>query len=257
MKHKILLIGKMNAMVKDINTCVLKYFNVQLCSENPSVIRGMFEVLEPDLVLISLIGAMDMEPVIFNTLVEKYPDIPVITIGTEGEQKKFLEYYKGTQFEHLIRPIENSVLLEAIIRNLGISQEEFAAAKVEAEAENSQKKKVLVVDDNAATLRSIKAMLDETYDITIATSGLKAMTAMGKRKPDVILLDYEMPVCDGKQTLEMIRSDEELNSLPVIFLTGVNDREHIEAVLKLRPAGYLLKPAIKDALIGAIEKALK
>ena len=64
------------------------------------------------------------------------------------------------------------------------------------------------------------------------------MTAIGKKRPDLILLDYEMPVCDGRQTLEMIRADEELKDIPVIFLTGVNDREHIESVLSLKPAGY-------------------
>ena len=76
-----------------------------------------------------------------------------------------------------------------------------------------------------------------------------------KQRPDVILLDYEMPVCDGRQTLEMIRADEEMKDIPVIFLTGVNDRENIQAVLRLRPAGYLLKPAVPERRIETIEKA--
>lgn len=99
-------------------------------------------------------------------------------------------------------------------------------------------------------------MLEDKYNITLANSGMKAMTSIGKSRPDVVLLDYEMPVCDGRQTLEMIRADEELSSIPVIFLTSVNDRKHIESVLRLRPAGYLLKPAKPDTLISAIEKAL-
>ena len=75
-------------------------------------------------------------------------------------------------------------------------------------------------------------------------------------EPDLILLDYEMPVCDGRQTLEMIRADEEISDIPVIFLTGVNDREHIEMVLALRSAGYLLKPPVKERLLGEIKKAV-
>ena len=43
---------------------------------------------------------------------------------------------------------------------------------------------------------------------------------------------------------------------PVVFLTAVNDRANIEAVLKLKPAGYFLKPAVKDKLIAEIEKIL-
>lgn len=114
------------------------------------------------------------------------------------------------------------------------------------------KKNVLVVDDSPVMLREIKAMLSEDFDVTVATSGLQAMTSIGKRRPDLIILDYEMPVCDGQQTLEMIRSDEDLADMPVIFLTGVNDKKHLENVLKLKPAGYLLKPADKDKLLSLI-----
>lgn len=65
-----------------------------------------------------------------------------------------------------------------------------------------------------------------------------------------------MPVCDGKMTLEMIRADEELTSIPVVFLTAINNRENIEAVLKLKPAGYFLKPPVKERLLQEIEKIL-
>ena len=105
-------------------------------------------------------------------------------------------------------------------------------------------------------LRSIKAMLDEEFDVQVAPSGMKAMTLIGRKKPDLILLDYEMPVCDGRQTLEMIRSEEDIADIPVIFLTGVNDREHISAVLALKPSGYMLKPAVKEKLVEAIHKAI-
>ena len=82
------------------------------------------------------------------------------------------------------------------------------------------------------------------------------MTTIVKKRPDLILLDYEMPVCDGRMTLEMIRADEDLKDIPVIFLTAVNDRANIEAVLKLKPAGYFLKPAVKDQLLAELQKVL-
>ena len=118
------------------------------------------------------------------------------------------------------------------------------------------KKRILVVDDNGTTLRTMKAMLEGDYEVAIAISGAQAMTSIGKKRPDLILLDYEMPVCDGRMTLEMIRADEDMKDIPVVFLTAVNDRANIEAVLKLKPAGYFLKPALKDKLIAEIEKIL-
>ena len=99
-------------------------------------------------------------------------------------------------------------------------------------------------------------MLEERYEVAVAISGAQAMTSIGKKRPDLILLDYEMPICDGKMTLEMIRADDDLKNIPVIFLTAVNDRANIEAVLKLKPAGYILKAPIKDKLIAEMEKIL-
>ena len=122
--------------------------------------------------------------------------------------------------------------------------------------EPSSKKRMLVVDDNGTALRTMKAMLEEDYEVAVAISGAQAMTSIGKKRPDLILLDYEMPVCDGKMTLEMIRADEDMKDIPVIFLTAVNDKANIEAVLKLKPAGYFLKPVVKDRLFAEIEKVL-
>ena len=90
----------------------------------------------------------------------------------------------------------------------------------------------------------------------MATSGMQALTLIGKKKPDMIFLDYEMPMCDGKMTLEMIREIDEAKDIPVVFLTGVSDKSHIEAVLKLKPAGYLLKPADASRIYGIIEEIL-
>ncbi len=50
-----------------------------------------------------------------------------------------------------------------------------------------------------------------------------------------------MPVCDGRQTLEMLRSEESFANLPVIFLTGRSDPDSVKKVMSLKPAGYLLK----------------
>lgn len=57
-----------------------------------------------------------------------------------------------------------------------------------------------------------------------------------------------MPVCDGKETFAMIRQDEEIKDIPVVFLTAVADKMHIASVLQLNPAGYLLKPPNTEVL---------
>lgn len=253
---KILLVGKLNNVVKETNAFLSQFFHVQLCSENAGVMEGMMKIVNPDLVVISLIGAYGIDTSMFFLLSSQYADTPVLTIGTEEESREFFKYYEERQFENLIRPVENTTILNAVCRRLGLNKEQIAEGAAEGKKGASGKKRVLVVDDNGTTLRTMKAMLEDCYEVAIAISGAQAMTSIGKQRPDLILLDYEMPVCDGKMTLEMIRADEEMKDIPVMFLTAVNDRANIEAVLKLKPAGYFLKPAVKDKLIAEIDRIL-
>ena len=253
---KILLIGKLNSVVKETNQFLAQYFHVQLCSENANVLEGMMKIVSPDLVLISLIGAYDIDASMFYMLSDKYPQIPVLTIGTKEESGRFFQYYEERQFENLIRPVENTQIMEAICRRIGLDEHQVEQEAAAEKKETAEKKRILVVDDNGTALRTMKVMLEERYEVSVAVSGAQAMTSIGRQRPDLILLDYEMPVCDGRMTLEMIRADEDMRDIPVIFLTAVNDRDNIEAVLKLRPAGYFLKPPVKDRLIAEIDKVL-
>ena len=250
--HTILLIGKMNNLLKDMNDYLRQYFTVQISTENPQSAVGMIKVTNPELVLISLVGWFDSDAELFRRLQKEFPKLPVLTLGTDSERAGFMSFYESGQFEHLIRPLANKDVLSAVCTRLDLNEKQVIDSAVKP---GDGRPKVLVVDDNVTTLRNLKSILEDKYNVTLANSGMKAMTSIGKDRPDVILLDYEMPVCDGRQTLEMIRADEDLREIPVIFLTGVNSREHIEAVLKLRPAGYMLKPAVPAKLKEAIDKA--
>lgn len=122
----------------------------------------------------------------------------------------------------------------------------------------SNKPRVLVVDDSMTVRQHMGKLLSEDYDITLAESSIAAIRCITLNKPDLVLLDYEMPVCDGRQTLEMIRSDQALADIPVIFLTGRSDPESVQKVKSLKPAGYLLKnlepAAIKENIDAFFEK---
>ncbi|MCR4907266.1 MAG: response regulator [Lachnospiraceae bacterium] len=248
---KILLFGKLNDVLKDLIKGLSEYFQVQLCELKSEAAEGMIGMFEPHLIIISLVGAQEYDKRVFRILSNHYYRIPVITIGTESEKSTFLKYYEDGQFENLIRPVENRDVIAAVCARLNLKISE----KEEKEfVEEPLLKNVLLVDDNPMTLRNLSAMLKGYYDVSVATSGIKAMTEIGRRRPDIIILDYEMPVCDGRQTLEMIRAEEDLKDIPVIFLTGINDKEHVQAVLKLKPQGYLLKPPTRLELMTEIEK---
>jgi hemerythrin-like metal-binding protein len=107
--------------------------------------------------------------------------------------------------------------------------------------ESRMKRKVLVVDDSVTMRQSIRKLLAEDYDVVLASSGTAAIRCIILDKPDLVLLDYEMPVCDGQQVLEMIRSEDTLSDTPVIFLTGRSDPKTVKKLVALKPDGYLIK----------------
>ena len=77
---------------------------------------------------------------------------------------------------------------------------------------------------------------------------------ISKHRPDLVLLDYEMPVTSGPQVLEMLRSDSETSSIPVMFLTGKGDKDSVMAVVSLKPEGYFLKNIQKDELLAKLQE---
>jgi CheY-like chemotaxis protein len=88
----------------------------------------------------------------------------------------------------------------------------------------------------------------------MVNSGLQAIKFLGKNKVDLILLDHEMPVTSGPQVLEMLRSDEETKSIPVMFLTGKSDKNSVMEVVALKPEGYFLKTIEKEELLEKLQE---
>ena len=127
---------------------------------------------------------------------------------------------------------------------------------------NNSKKKipdianVLVVDDNVILLRTVKEMLDSNYNVSIATSGEQAFKSISRKRPDVILLDYEMPEMNGEDIIKQLREDEATANIPVLFLTSSANREVVKKLIMLNPDGYMLKPPNKQSMIEHIEEVL-
>lgn len=124
-----------------------------------------------------------------------------------------------------------------------------AEEQLESRAREARKKSILIVDDDPQYMKLIKEWLSDDYRVSMATSGMNAITWLAMNKADLILLDYEMPVTNGPQVLEMIRSEPLTAVTPVMFLTGNSSKSSIMQVLKLKPADYLLKTIDKEGLL--------
>ncbi len=115
------------------------------------------------------------------------------------------------------------------------------------------KKSILIVDDDPNYMSLVREWLKDTYKVSMATSGLRAIKWLGANKVDLILLDYEMPVTDGPQVLEMLRADSDTKGIPVMFLTGRDDKDSVMSVMSLKPQGYFLKTIGKEELLTKLK----
>lgn len=118
------------------------------------------------------------------------------------------------------------------------------------------KKKIVVIDDSKVQLRALSELMKGKYEVVTAFTGRSGIDLLKQDGADLVLLDYSMPGLDGKETLKILQGDERTKNIPVIFITGDNDKEDIVEVLKLHPQGYLLKPVKPERLFQAIEKVL-
>lgn len=141
-----------------------------------------------------------------------------------------------------------------LTENAMMEAEKYFNQHKETKTAARKKKKLLVVDDSDFMLKALQSLLDSDYEVTTAKSGLSAIREITLSRPDLVLLDYEMPVCNGRQVLEMIRSEKEFMDIPVIFLTNRVDQESVKRAIALRPEGYLLKSQPAEAVKKEIDR---
>ena len=115
-------------------------------------------------------------------------------------------------------------------------------------------KTIFVVDDDPDYRSLIERWLAPHYSVSGFTGANEMMSGLSMVKPDLILLDYEMPEMDGYELMGKLRNDPETRMIPIIFLTGKNDRDHVYSILHYKPDGYLLKTLSKDSLLDSIDR---
>jgi two-component system, sensor histidine kinase and response regulator len=116
---------------------------------------------------------------------------------------------------------------------------------------------ILIVDDNPQNLQVLGSLLrGKNYEIEFATNGSAALEWIGLQQFDLVLLDINMPEMDGFEVCQKIRSNQKLNSMPVIFLSADSDRESILKGFEMGAADYVTKPFDSRELIARVKTQL-
>ena len=115
-------------------------------------------------------------------------------------------------------------------------------------------KNVYVVDDDPDYLAMLNKWLSPVVNVSSFTSGDEVLSGIDAMIPDLLLIDYEMPGMNGIEIIKALRSKGGTKKIPVIFLTGKNDRDLVYSILNYKPDGYLLKTDSGNAIVDSVKR---
>ena len=239
-------------------------------------------IRDRDMVVVFISCYQNISSKLFYILTIVHAAIPIITIGKKEDTMQYEMLYSKTQYTHLYRPIKNRDIMKCIADRLHITEDENAEhkdisdvsnyienedkiknktdiwdeAELDNEADADKRKHILLVDNDDEIYNDMKSIIGDRYRVSAAGTELQAMRMLEKDRPDMMFLSYEMPLCEGRIMLEMIRNDEELRKLPVVFLTKIAEKRNIASIIRLKPAGCILKPLDKEIVTRIIEKCM-
>ena len=182
--------------------------------------------------------------------------IPVIIVSVVDERTKGLA---AGAAEYLVKPISR----EAIRRVLGIvgaGPETAHAAMIIAVPLTPPlaNGRILLVEDNEINISAIGGYLqDRGYHVVVARNGREALASVNEARPDVILMDIQMPEMDGLEATRQLRAQPTYAALPIIVLTALAMPGDRERCMAAGASEYLTKPVSLKGLVATIQRMLK
>lgn len=172
-----------------------------------------------------------------------------------GEQKSLCIVGYEKELSEIEESIPKSLIEHEFTRPIDVKSLSLALHNhIKANSGRKQEKHILLVDDDVMFLQTMQSWLGARYRVTATKSGMQAITYIAAHTPDLILLDYDMPITPGPQVLEMIKSEPNSAKIPVIFLTGKSDRASVESAVRLKPDGYLLKSMSREQIVESVDR---
>ena len=216
MKPKVLYISDRPSMSADMLIKNLAdSFEITRARSNDEVSGGS----APKIILVNLAGLQT------TAKINSVKNSKIFLLGNQAEINSAKDRFTAAEF--LVRPF-----------NAGEIRSQFLEI---TQNNGGTMKTILLVDDDAVMIRTLREGLTTSYKVLPANGGANALKMLEKVKPDLILLDFEMPDMNGPQVLEALRANSATSAIPVMFLTAKTDASAIEKIEALKPQGHMLK----------------
>jgi len=210
----------------------------------------MFELLEqleerrgrkPDVILLDLnmpdVGGFEALEMLKSD--DRYKDIPVVVLSTQKDRETVIEGIHLGASAHVGKPFKDKNLIEAIE---GVFSQSEQAPGQEGGKMGEARPLVLAVDDVPTMLRAVNHALSDRCKVYMLSKSTEVRGFLGKVKPDLILLDYNMPDLNGFELVPIIREFPEHQETPIIFMTTEGTVENVSEAMSLGACDFIVKP---------------
>lgn len=176
--------------------------------------------------------------------VEECINVPVILVTGHKDKATIINSCLMGVDGYLIKPVEKDTLINKV-------NEVYESRRAK-----DNRLTVLLIDDDLPYLKQLNTMLNDSYNVVMINSAKLALNYLMKNTPDVIILDYQMPLYNGANVMNMIQKNHIGRPIPIIILSGALDRDALQECYAYKPAACLAKPVTREVLIENIEKVL-
>jgi len=244
--------------VDDVSTSLmtlkrrLEGYHEVYSAESADTLFDTLEKITPDIILLDINMPHHDGYEIIGDLKddERYRHIPVIFITSHNDRESVVKGLTLGAVDFVIKPFETTNLVDCIERHVTESR----SGKIRKDDDRPH---ILAVDDVVSVLRIIKEALHANYKVHTISRPESVMDFLKIRHPDLIILDYLMPVYNGFELIGMIRENPDYKDTPIIMLTSAGTTDQVREAIALGACDFIVKPFKETELIEKVAKYIK
>ena len=219
----------------------------------------LFELLEyftPDLILLD-VNMPDIDG--YETIKslktnERFSEIPVIFVTGNSDRESVVKGLSLGAADYVVKPYTASKLIESIEANLYTVKKR---EDVDNDETDYNRPSVLIVDDVSSMLRAMQYALNDRFNVYILSKSEDAIDFLKTKKPDLILLDYVMPVINGFDLIPIIRELPGHKETPIIIITTEGTQDHVNKAMAIGASDFIVKPFKPKELNDKVSKHIR
>jgi len=181
---------------------------------------------------------------------ERYADIPVVFFTSNNDRESVVRGISLGAVDYIIKPFETTSLIDCIEKHV-------TASRAGKEKDDDDRPRILAVDDVVSELKIIKAALHPQYKVHTISRPESVIDFLKIRYPDLIILDFLMPVYNGFELMKMIRDVAEYKDTPIIMLTSEGTVNQVKEAISLGACDFIVKPFKENELKEKVAKHIK